>query len=66
MDHFDSRAHFQQFRLCSASESVNAVWGTIWIVVVSDIWSLRNKIIFKGGEVDASEVFALIQLKACL
>jgi len=37
---------------------------TIWIVVVSEIWSLRNKIIFKEGVVDVSEVFALIQLKA--
>jgi len=49
--------------MCNASESVNAVWGTIWIVVVSEIWSLKDKIIIKGGVVDGSEVFALIQLK---
>ena len=64
VNHSNSHFHFQQFRLCNAFEFINAVWMTIWIVVVSEIWSLRNKIIFKEGVVDVSEVFALIQLKA--
>ena len=62
-DHFDPRVHFQQFRLCNALESVNMVWRTIWIAIVSGIWSLKNKIIFKGGVMGVSEVFALIHLK---
>jgi len=42
---------------------INAVWKTIWIVVVSEIWRLGNNRILKGGVVDGSKVFALIQLK---
>ena len=44
VNHSNLHVHFQQFRLCNASESVNAVWGTIWIAVVSEVWSLRNKL----------------------
>jgi len=37
--------------------------GNIWIGVVSEIWSPRNKIIFKGGVLDYSDIFSLAQLK---
>jgi len=47
--------------MCNASESVNVIWGTIWTAAVNEIWRLRNKVIFKGGVVDVSKVFALIQ-----
>jgi len=31
--------------------------------MVSEIWSHRNRIIFKGGVLDYSEIFSLAQLK---
>jgi len=52
---------FLQFKLGRTSESVNDVWGAIWIVVVSEIWKHRNKVIFKGGVIDVSEIFALVR-----
>jgi len=36
---------------------------SIWIAVVSEIWSHRNKILFKGGVLDYYEIFSLAQLK---
>jgi len=35
----------------------------IWIAVVSEIWTHRNKIIFKSEVLDYSELFSLAQLK---
>jgi len=32
--------------------------------MVREIWCHRNKVIFKGGVVDHSEIFTLAQLKA--
>jgi len=44
-------------------DSVNDVWGAIWVSVVSEIWKHMNCVIFNRGVVDASEVFALVQMK---
>ena len=57
----DSYSNFLQF--CNVSESVNLGIESIWIAVVSEIWSYRNKILFKGGVLDYSEIFSLTQLK---
>jgi len=56
-------SHFLQFRLRNVPESVNLGLESIWIVVVSEIWSHRNKILFKDGVLDYSEIFSLAQLK---
>jgi len=45
-----------------SSDSVNDVWSTIWVGVVTEIWNHRNFIIFNRGVADASEVFALVQV----
>jgi len=42
---------------------VNDVWGAIWIAGVSEIWKYRNNVIFKGGIIDVSKMFILVQLK---
>jgi len=63
VSHIEPRSNFDQFRLNIPSESIRIVWNTIWVGVVSEIWSHRNRIIFKGGVADASEVFALVQVK---
>jgi len=62
-DHNDSSYHFLKFKLGRASESVNDVWGALWIAVVSEIWKHKNKLIFKGGVIDVLEIFTLVQLK---
>jgi len=54
-------AHFTQF--CNVKKPVNFILGSVWISVVSEIWWHRNKVIFKGGVVDHSEIFTLTQLK---
>jgi len=54
VDHSDAFFHFLQFRMCNAYEFVNAIWGTIWTAIISEIWRLGNKVLFKGGMVDAS------------
>jgi len=33
------------------------------MVVISEIWKHMNKVIFKGGVIDVSKMFALILLK---
>jgi len=33
------------------------------VAIVSEIWSHRNKAVFRGGVVDAEEIFSLTQLK---
>jgi len=57
----DSYSHFLQ--LCNVSESVNLGIESIWIAVFNEIWSYKNKILFKGGVLDYSEIFSLAQLK---
>ena len=46
-----------------ASDSVNEVWGVVWIAVINEVWKHRNMVIFNGGVVDVLEAFTLIQLK---
>jgi len=61
--HFDPMLNFIQFGLCNASGLVNDFWGAFWVGVVSEIWKQRNNVIFNRGNVDASEVFAMVQVK---
>jgi len=49
--------------MSQASVSVDDVWGTIWVGIVSEIWNLRNLVIFNSGVADVSEVFASVQVK---
>ncbi|XP_068471708.1 uncharacterized protein [Phaseolus vulgaris] len=50
-------------RMSQASVSVNEVWGTIWVGIVSEIWKHRNSVIFNRGVADVSEVFVSVQVK---
>ncbi|XP_068484829.1 uncharacterized protein [Phaseolus vulgaris] len=61
--HKDPKSNFSQFRMSQASVSVNEVWSTIWVGIVSEIWKHRNSVIFNRGVADVSEVFALVQVK---
>jgi len=46
-----------------ASNSVNDVWRTIWVDIVSEIWKHRISVIFNKGVADVSEVFPSAQVK---
>jgi len=61
--HEDPKSNFSQFRMSQASVSVNEVWGTIWVGIVSEIWKHRNSVIFNRGVTDVFEVFASVQVK---
>jgi len=63
VSHIDPMSNFVQFRMSQSSDSVNDVWGTIWVGVVSEIWNHMNFIIFKRGVTYVSEVFAMVQVK---
>ena len=52
--------NFSQF----TPDSVNEIWGVVWIAVVNEVWKHRNMVIFNRGVVDVLEAFALVQLKA--
>ena len=64
--HIQPKCNFDHFMLSCASETVNNVWTTIWVGVVSELWKHRNNIIFNRGVGDASEVFSLVQVKVWL
>ena len=63
VSHIDPTANFDQFRLSLSSDSVNEVWSTIWVGVVSELWNHRNFVIFNRGVADALEVFTMVQAK---
>ena len=38
----------------------------MWVAIVLKVWSHRNKVVFKGGVMDADEIFSLTLLKSWL
>jgi len=61
--HESTSVNFQSYYLLSQRKGVNRVWKGMWVAIVSEIWNLRNKVVFKGELVDAEEIFCLAQLK---
>ena len=61
--HKDPKSNLEQFKMSQASVSINDVWGSIWVGIVSEIWNIRNSVIFNSGVADVSEVFASVQVK---
>ena len=58
--------NFQSFCLLGQRQSVNKTWKGLWVAIVSKIWNHRNKVVFRGGVVDANEIFSLAQVKGWL
>ena len=58
--------NFQSYCLLSQRKGINRVWKGMWVAIVSEIWNLRNKVVFIGGLEDAEEIFCLAQLKVWL
>jgi len=63
VDRVDPVSHFLQFNVLNAYAQLKAVWSSIWIAVVNEIWKHRNRHIFQGGVIDHSKMFTLAQLK---
>ena len=61
--HQATLVNFQSFCLLGQKQSINRVWKGLWLAIVSEVWSYNNKVVFKGGVVDADEIFSLVQLK---
>jgi len=49
--------------MSQASVSIDDIWSTIWVDIVSEIWNLRNSVIFNSGVADMSEAFTSVQVK---
>jgi len=64
--HQATHVNFQSFCLVGQKQSVNRAWKGMWVAIALEVWSLRNKVVFKGGVVDAVEIFSLAQLKGWL
>jgi len=62
-DHREPKIHFKSLMMNGVKESVNQIWGGVWIAVVGELWSHRNKRIFRGGRVDRIEIFTMGQMK---
>jgi len=62
--HRKPKKYFESFRMSGVKESVNEIWGGVWIVVVGELWFHRNKRIFRGGRIYHIEIFTLTQIKA--
>jgi len=62
-DHRKPKKHFASFKVSGAKDSVNLIWGCVWIAVVAELWKNKNKRIFRGGRIDHNEIFYLAQLK---
>ena len=61
--HEDIISHFQSFHLMGHNNRVNSVWKGMWVAILSEICSYRNKVVFIGRVVDVEEIFSLAQLK---
>jgi len=61
--HENPEMHLLGFHILELSVIANKVWKEIWVAIVSELWSQRNKIIFNNGVVDSKEIFCLTQLK---
>ena len=50
-------SHFLSFYLTGLSAQVNRVWRVMWLALTKAIWMHRNRVIFKGCQVDEVEIF---------
>jgi len=57
--HESTLVNFQSFCLLSQRHGVNRAWKGMLVATVSEIWNHRNKVVFKGGLMDAEEIFSL-------
>ena len=58
----DIRSHFVNFSLVYLSSTQNQVWRGLWAAIVRSIWEQHNQVVFRGGILDADEVFQNAQL----
>lgn len=56
--------HLLQFAFIGGSRRQKLGEITIWLAIIWTMWGLRNRVIFKGGEVDTAQMLEQIQLKS--
>jgi len=50
--HNQSCVHFQNFFMLHFNNKRNNLWKGLWISVICNIWSHRNRVVFRQGKVD--------------
>ncbi|XP_057418710.1 uncharacterized protein LOC130712911 [Lotus japonicus] len=56
--------HILQFASTGGSKGQKLGEIAIWLAIIWSMWGLRNRVIFKGGEVDTAQMLEQIQLKS--
>ena len=51
------------FHLLGLNLKVVKAWKGMWITIVSEIWNLRNNVVFRNNKVHDTEIFCQAQLK---
>lgn len=61
--HYDCKTHWYQFTgLISGNLKVRQKWQVIWYAVMWGIWLARNRIVFKGENIESAEIVELIKI----
>jgi len=55
--------HLLGFHILELSVTANKIWKGMWVAILSELWSQRNKVAYNNGVVDYKEIFCLAQLK---
>jgi len=54
--------NLQSFNLAWLNTKQNRAWKGVWIAIVYELWNQGNKIVFRNGIVDSSEVSTMEEL----
>jgi len=58
----DVKCHFCGFSINKVSTKVNKVSKGMWLTLVKEIWTHRNRVISNNGKVDEVKIFVLAQM----
>jgi len=53
--------HYENFYVIGLSKKANLIWKG-WETIVSEVWKLRNMIVFQNGVVNDVEILVMAQL----
>ena len=55
--------HYHHFQLSMITIKGNQLCKIMWVAIVSETWTHRNKIVFRNWVVDSVEIFSLAQIR---
>jgi len=61
--HNHSCVHFQNFSMLHFNNKGNNLWKGLWISIIWNTWSHRNRVVFRKEKVDVEEIFTMAQLR---